>query len=322
MDGKLALSCVLRKDQKRESGGRKVIERQQDVHVTVLVEVITINVRHVQVLHQRLFLETVATQVRAGIHALSFRIIIDVIGDTITVQVLHRQLARLRGSHETVVAHVIKNRARSHQIHVTVTVHVDGLREFVTYIHRRASANEHPVAQRRQVADVEFPVSFLCLLSHQRIGLHARNGVDARGGKRPVRILVKDAPVRVVEREQVRQPVMVHVQRISGVASVHQGISTVCLTQSYLNLAEIRESTIGKIWYAVVVQMRHHTVFIQIGERQIQLEIPRIPAGGVPMVTSFELSVLVYPIIFLLPVAVSIIQPSRTDITELAKQNG
>ena len=115
---------------------------------------------------------------------------------------------------------------------------------------------------------------------------------------------------------------MVHVQRISGVASVHQRISAVCPTQSYLNLAEIRESTIGKIRYAIIVQMHHHTVFVQIGERQIQQEILCITAGGVPMVTSLELSVLVYPIIFLLPVAVSIVQPSRTDITELAKQNG
>ena len=267
VDGELALSCVLRKDQKRESGGRKVIERQQDVHVAVLVEVITINVRHVQVLHQRLFLETVATQVRAGIHALSFRVIIDVIRNAITVQVLHGQFSRLRGSHETVVAHVIENRARPHQIHVTVAVHVDGLREFVTYIHRRASANEHPVAQRRQVADVEFSVSFLCLLGHQRIGLHARERIDARGGKRPVGILVKDAPVRVVEREQVRQPVVVHVQRISGIASVHQRISAVCPTQGNLDFTEIRENRIGKIGHAVIIQMCHHSVFLQVSER-------------------------------------------------------
>ena len=148
MNCKLPLAGVFRKNQKRKSGRREVVERQQNIHVTILVEVIAMDVRHVQVLHQRLFLETVTAQVRTGVHTFSFRIIIDVVGNTITVQVLHGQLARLWRGHETVVA-------------------IDGLREFVTFIYRRASANEHPVTQRWQVADIEFSVSFLCLTSHQ-----------------------------------------------------------------------------------------------------------------------------------------------------------
>ena len=167
MNCKLPLAGVFRKNQKRKSGRREVVERQQNIHVTILVEVIAMDVRHVQVLHQRLFLETVTAQVRTGVHTFSFRIIIDVVGNTITVQVLHGQLARLWRGHETVVAHVIENRARPYQIHIAVTVHIDGLREFVTFIYRRASANEHPVTQRWQVADIEFSVSFLCLTSHQ-----------------------------------------------------------------------------------------------------------------------------------------------------------
>jgi len=166
VDFKTPVPFVFRKDKEREAELFIIIKREQNVQVTVLVEVVAMDVRHVQILHQGLFLETVAAQVGTGVHPLAFRIIIDVVGNAIAVQVLHGQLARLPGGHEAVVAHVIENRARPHQIHIAVAVHVDGLREFVAFVRHMAATHKHAVTQRWQAAGVELPVSLFCLTGH------------------------------------------------------------------------------------------------------------------------------------------------------------
>ena len=324
VDFKTSVPFVFREDKEREAKLFIVIKREQNVHVTVLVEVVAMNVRHVQILHQGLFLETVTAQVGTGVHPLAFRIIIDVVGNAIAVQVLHGQLARLPGGHEAVVAHVIENRARPHQIHIAVAVHVDCLREFVAFIHLRTSPHEHAVTQRRQATGVELPVSLFRLTGYQRIGLHTRKGIDARGGKRPVGILVENVPVRSVEREQVRKPVVVHVQRIGRISLIHQTVGAIPLAQSYFQRSEIREVSVREIRHAVIVQVHQEPTFILVTPRQIKRVLPHVTPGGTPNITIVFVSplALTYCIIFLHPVAIGIIKERKVGNVQGFKRDG
>ena len=143
MKGELPATGVLGKKQEGKRGGIEIVEREQQIHIPVPVKVITMDIRHLQVFHQCLLPELLVSQIDPGIYPLVLRVIIDIIRYAVAVQIFHGQLARLRRGYKPVVSQVIKNRAKSNQIHQAVTVHVEGLCELIALVHRRAPSHEH-----------------------------------------------------------------------------------------------------------------------------------------------------------------------------------
>ena len=126
---KMPVPVILTKHKECVSQSLAIVERKENIHISITVEIITRHIRDNQIGNQCLFLELVAAFIDTRIDALPFFVVIDIVGDEISVQIFHRQFAGLPSRHETVVAHVVENCTLTHQIDETVTVHVQRLLE-------------------------------------------------------------------------------------------------------------------------------------------------------------------------------------------------